>query len=80
MTTAADLVAMSEDAFQAHATREAALAIGDWLLASVMLNRPIRSLTRAELESLATTAISRWIVIRAQRAAAGPPDPDLFAI
>ncbi|MBI1209269.1 MAG: hypothetical protein GC191_18530 [Azospirillum sp.] len=71
---------MSEDAFQAHATREAALAIGDWLLAGVKLTRPVRSLTRAELEHMATAAISRWITVRASRAAAGHPDPDLIAI
>ena len=79
MTTGAELVAMSEDAFQAHATREAALAIGDWLQASVKLNRPIRSLTLFELECLAGAAIGRWIVVRSQRAAAGHPDPELFA-
>ena len=80
MTTGAELVAMSENAFQAHATREAALAIGDWLQASVRLNRPLRSLTLFELECLASAAIGRWIVVRSERAAAGKPDPTLFAI
>ena len=80
MPTAAELVAMSEDAFQAHATREAALAIGDWLMAGVKLNRPIRSLTLFELECLAAAAIARWTVVRSERAAAGKPDPTLFAI
>lgn len=79
MTAAADLVAMSEDAFQAHATREAARAIGDRLMAT-NLGRPLRSLTLAELDALATAAISRWVQLRAQRAAAGPPDPELIAI
>ena len=80
MATAVELMAMSEDAFQAHATREAALAIGDWLQASVKLNRPIRSLTLFELECLAGAAIARWTVVRSERAAAGKPDPTLFAI
>ena len=80
MPSAVELLAMSEDAFQAHATREAALAIGDWLIGSVRLNRPIRSLTLDELECLATAAISCWIVVRSERAAAGHPDPELFAI
>ena len=80
MATTAELMAMSEDAFQAHATREAALAIGDWLMESVRLNRPIRSLTLFELECIASTAIARWIVARSERAAAGHPDPTLFAI
>jgi hypothetical protein len=80
MPTAADLMAMPEDAFQAHATREAAMAMGEWLLAGVKLQRPIRSLTRVELECLASAAISRWITVRAERSAAGRPDPQLFAI
>jgi len=80
MPTRAELMAMSENTFQAHATREAALAIGEWLMASVKLNRPLRSLTLFELECLATAAINRRIAVRAERAAAGHPDPDLFAI
>ena len=80
MATAAELAAMSDNTFQAHATREAALAIGEWLEASTKLTRPLRSLTLWELECLATAAINRWIVVRSQRAAAGIPDPDLFVI
>lgn len=80
MPSAADLAAMSDDAFQAYATREAALAIGDWLQGTVRLNRPICTLTLFELECLANAAIGRWIVVRSERAAAGHPDPDLFAI
>jgi len=45
MATAAELAAMSDNTFQAHATREAALAIGEWLEASTKLTRPLRSLT-----------------------------------
>ncbi|CAK0762318.1 conserved hypothetical protein [uncultured Gammaproteobacteria bacterium] len=73
-------MAMSENTFQAHATREAALAIGEWLMASVKLNRQIRTLTLFELECLALAAIDRRIAVRAERAAAGHPDPALFAI
>ncbi len=80
MASAAELMAMSEDAFKAHATREAALAIGDWLMAGVKLNRPLRSLTLFELECMAGAAIARWTVERSRRAAAGHPDPTLFAI
>lgn len=77
MPTAAEYAAMTDDQFQAFATREAAMAIGDWLMASVNLKRPIRSLTAFELECLATAAISRWIVCRSERMMAGHSDPGL---
>ncbi|CAK0752263.1 conserved hypothetical protein [uncultured Gammaproteobacteria bacterium] len=67
-------MAMSENAFQAHATREAALAVGEWLMASVKLNRPLRTLTLFELECLATAAINRRIAVRARRLPR-PPAP-----
>jgi len=79
MPTAAELATMPDQEFHTHATRAAALAIGEYLQASIKLHRPIRSLTLFELECLASAAISRWIVMRAERAASGRPDPDLFA-
>ena len=80
MSKAAKPVMSSEDAFQAYATGEAAMAIGDWLMEGVKLNRPIRSLTRFELECMAGAAIARWIVLRSERAAAGYPDQELLSI
>lgn len=78
MLTAAQLVAMSEDEFQALLVREAGDAIRDWLAEAVSPNRPFRSLTQAELDGMACAAISRWIVVRSYRHAAGHPDSALF--
>ena len=68
---------MSPDEWQAHVTTEAALAIGRWLEARGRLDRPIASLTRRDLECMAVNAISRFIVLAAERraAVAQPPDP-----
>ncbi len=60
---------MTEDEWQAHVTREAAKAIGDWLEARGVgkLRSPIASLTMADLEALASNAVSRWIVVQSER-------------
>jgi hypothetical protein len=58
---------MTDDEWQAHATREAAQAIGDWLAASRMDRRSVWSLTIVELEHMAIAAISRFIQLAAER-------------
>jgi hypothetical protein len=60
---------MTEDEWQAHVTREAAKAMGDWLEArgAGKLRSPIASLTLADLEAMASNAISRWIVLQSER-------------
>ena len=62
---------MSEDEWQAHATREAAREMGEWLSArgAAKLRSPIASLTLQELEAMAAGAISRWIVLQSERLA-----------
>ncbi len=65
---------MSPDAWQAHVTTEAALAMGRWLEARGRLDRPIASLTRKDLECMASNAISRFIVLAAERRTQAP-DP-----
>jgi hypothetical protein len=58
---------MSDDEWQAHTTREAAKAIGQWLEARGRLHLPIRSLTMPELEAMASNAIDRWVVLNSHR-------------
>ena len=63
---------MSAQEWQAHVTTEAALAMGRWLEARGRLDRPIASLTRKDLECMASNAISRFIVLAAERRSAAP--------
>ena len=71
---------MGPDDWQAHVTREAALEIGRWLEARGRLQGPIASLTLRELEAIAISAISRWIVLQSSRLkAAGWPPEDPIA-
>lgn len=65
---------MSADEWQAHVTTEAALAMGRWLEARGRLERPIASLTLRDLECMASNAISRFIVLAADRRTQAP-DP-----
>ncbi|NYS26418.1 hypothetical protein HUK65_15635 [Rhodobacteraceae bacterium 2376] len=65
---------MSPDEWQAHVTTEAALAMGRWLEARGRLDRPIASLSRKDLECMALNAISRFIVLAAERRTQAP-DP-----
>lgn len=58
---------MTDDEWQAFVTTEAAKAAGAWLEARGGLHRPIRSLTLADLEALADTAIGRFIVLASER-------------
>ncbi len=65
---------MSDDEWQAHVTRKAAEAIGEWLEARGRLHQPLRCLTMRELEAMADNAISRFIVLTSQRLAQRPAD------
>ena len=60
------------DRWADHVRAECAKAVGEWLEASVRLERPIRSLTSAELQNIAEAATSRWIVLASRRIAEGP--------
>ena len=71
---------MSPDAWQAHVTTEAALAMGLWLEARGRLDRPIASLSRKDLECMATNAISRFIVLAAERRTAAPDEEERSAL
>lgn len=57
-------------------TREAARAIGQWLEGRGRLHQPIAALTMAELEALATSAISRFVVLASQRIRECPEDSE----
>jgi hypothetical protein len=58
---------VTADEWQAHVTTEAALAMGGWLEGRGRLDRPIASLTRRDLECMASNAISRFIVLASER-------------
>ena len=58
---------MSDDEWQAHVTRDAARSIGRWLEGRGRLHQPISSLTMADLEAMATNAISRFVVMGSER-------------
>ena len=62
----------SDDEWQAHVTAEAARDIGRWLEARGRLHQPIATLTLAELESLASVAISRFVVLASERSREQP--------
>ena len=52
------LTAMNSDEWQAHVTREAAKAMGEWLEGRGRLHQPIAALSLADLEAMAANAIS----------------------
>ena len=58
---------MSPDAWQAELTRAVALEIGRWLEVRGRLHAPIASLSLSDLEAMASTAISHWIVLQSRR-------------
>jgi hypothetical protein len=69
---------MTDDEWQAHVTRQAAKAIGEWLEARGKLHQPIRALTMPDLEALAVAAISRFVVLGSSRIKDEPGEhPDL---
>jgi len=69
---------MSDDEWQAYMTREAARAVGGWLEARGRLHQPIAALTLLELEALAMTAISRFIVLGMERIRSKPCEAGLL--
>lgn len=71
---------MSPDQWQAHVTMEAALAMGRWLEARGRLDCPIASLTRRDLACMASNAISRFIVLAAERRTAAPDEAERRAL
>ena len=58
---------MTNDEWHAYVTREAAKAIGAWLEGRGRLHQPIHGRKMAELDAMASNAISRVIVLAAQR-------------
>jgi hypothetical protein len=72
---------MTDDEWQAHVTLQAARDIGRWLEARGRLDQPIAALGIRDLEAMARTAISRFVVLAAQRIREQPEDGrDLAAI
>ena len=57
---------MTEDELQAASTRAAAEAMGQWLIGAGIVQKRIIHLNMAELENMATAAISGWVVKRAE--------------
>lgn len=66
---------MTDDEWQAHVTREAAKAIGEWLEGRGGVHQPIRCLTMRDLEAMAQNAISVFIVKTSQRIRERPDEP-----
>lgn len=63
---------MNDDQWHAYATGEAAKAIGAWLETRGRLDQPIAALRAADLEAMATAAISRWVVVASERVKTAP--------
>lgn len=67
---------MTDDEWQAHVTRMAAKAMGEWLEGRGGLNQPIRCLTMPDLEAMAQNAISTFIVKTSQRIRERPDESE----
>jgi hypothetical protein len=65
---------MTADAWQAFVTREAALEIGRWLEGHGRLAVPVSGLTLADLEAMASVAISRFVALGSERIRAARQD------
>ena len=75
------MTAITDDAWQAQVTREAAREIGRWLEGRGRLHQPIAALGLGELECMAAAAISRFIVLATERVREQPEDSgDLAAL
>jgi hypothetical protein len=70
------LIAMTAAEWQAHATREAAKAMGQWLEGRGRLHQPIAALTLTDLEAMAANAIARFIVLASPRIKDQPDDAE----
>lgn len=62
---------MPDDEFARHAQREAALAMGEWLVDADALRRPIMSLQAWEMGAMAGAAIARYMALVSERRASG---------
>jgi hypothetical protein len=67
---------MTSDEWQACVTREAAKEIGGWLEGRGRLPAPVSALTLADLEAMASVAISRFILLGSDRIRARPEDDE----
>jgi hypothetical protein len=70
------LTVMTADEWQAHVTREAAKAMGQWFEGRGRLHQPIAALTLPELEAMAANAIARFIVLASHRIKDQPDDAE----
>jgi hypothetical protein len=69
---------LSDDDWQAFTVQEAAKAIGQCLEARGRLDQPIKRLTMRDLERMADSAVSRWVVVNSYRLKVCPrPPPNL---
>lgn len=66
------------DGWDRFVTFEASEAIGRWLIESGRVNVPVAKLTRADLENIATQAISRFIVLTSEAIARKQPIPEFL--
>jgi hypothetical protein len=73
---AQQLITMTADEWQAHVTREAAKAMGQWLEGRGRLHQPIATLTLTDLELMAGNAIARFIVLASHRIKDQPDDAE----
>jgi hypothetical protein len=58
---------MTDNEWLDHLRAECAKAIAEHLQKAVNIDRPIRSLSRAEMLGIAEAATARWIVLTSQR-------------
>lgn len=61
------LTGMTADEWQAHVTREAAKAMGQWLEGRGRLHHPIATLSMADLDAMAANAITCFVVMGSER-------------
>jgi hypothetical protein len=75
------MTSVTDDAWQAHVTREAAKDIGRWLEGRGRVRQPIAALSLGELACMASAAISRFVVLATERIREQPVDSgDLTAL
>lgn len=74
---------MSADTeWQAQATRQAALSMGEWLMEAGVLEKKVRQLSMTDMQAMAATVIARWIVLRSEKEQEPkpPPPPILYGM
>ena len=70
------LTVMTADEWQAHVTREAAKAMGQWLEGRGRLHQPIAALTLPDPEARAVNAIPRSVALASHRIKDQPDDAE----